>query len=149
MRPPVSQRSQPARVNANVLTRRGVLLVEAMLSAVVIAVGLTFITRALGSQLKALQRVEEYAILRNLAQQALRTMEVDLQAGNPPRDPHDDGFFGEPYEDYQWKLSTTELKDQDPVPPLAVSRVTLSVQRTEPPAATYSVQTVWPESLVP
>src|SRR3990167_4324566 len=122
MRPPASQRSDPARVNANVLTRRGVLLVEAMLSAVVIAVGLTFITQALGSQLKALQRVEEYAILRDLAQQALRTMEVDLQAGNKPRGPHE-GFFGEPYEDYQLELSTTKLEDPNLPLTLTVYRV--------------------------
>ncbi|MBI4004212.1 MAG: hypothetical protein HY353_04240 [Candidatus Omnitrophica bacterium] len=121
------------------------LLVEAVLSAVVIAVGLTFITRALGSQLKALQRVEEYAVLVDLAQQALRTMEVDLQAGKSPRGPHE-GSFGDPYQDYQWKLSATELEDPDL--PLEVSRVTLSVARSDHPTATYSVQTVWP-TLVP
>ena len=112
-----------------------------MLSAVVIAVGLAFITRALGSQLKALQRVEEYAVLRDLAQQALRTMEVDLQAGKLPRGPHE-GSFGEPYQDYQWKFSTTELEDPDL--PLEMSRVTLSVTRSDPPGPTYSVQAIWP-----
>lgn len=122
------------------------LLVEAVLSAVVIAVGLTFITRALGSQLKALQRVEEYAVLVDLAQRALRTMEVDVQAGKPPRGPQE-GFFGDPYQGYQWKLSAIELEDLDP--PLEVSRVTLSVTRSDRPSATYSVQAVWPTSVVP
>ena len=137
------------RARRSFLTRRrehGVLLVEAVLSAVVIAVGLAFITRALGGQLKALQRVEEYAVLMEVAQQALRTMEVDLQVGKSPRGPHE-GSFGEPYQDYQWKLSTTELEDPDL--PLEMSRVTLSVQRADPPSPSYSVQTVCPSSLVP
>src|SRR3989338_4171041 len=116
MPPQASQCCPPRR------PERGVLLVEAMLSAVVIAVGLTFITRALGSQLKALQRVEEYAILRNLAQQALRTMEVDLQAGNKPRGPQG-GSLVERDQDYEWKLSTTALENPDL--PLEMSRVTL------------------------
>ena len=119
---------------------------EAVLSAVVIAVGLAFITRALGSQLKALQRVEEYAVLTELAQQAMRTMEVDVQAGKPPRGPQD-GSFDEPYQAYRWKLSAIEIEDLDL--PLDVSRVTLSVQRTDRPSATYSVQAVWPSSVVP
>src|SRR3989338_10892774 len=123
---------------------QGVLLVEAALSGVVIAVGLTFITRALGSQLKALQRVEEYAVLVELAQQAMRTMEVDVQAGKPPRGPQD-GSFDEPYQVYQWALSAAALDVRDP--PFEMSRVTLSVHRADRPAASYSVQTVWPESL--
>lgn len=125
---------------------RGALLVEAVLSAVVIAVGLTFITRALGSQLNALQRVEEYAVLMELGQQAMRMLEVDVQTGKPPRGPHE-GSFDEPYQAYQWKRSATELEDPDL--PLTVSRVTLSVRRSDHPGATYSVQAVWPSSLVP
>ena len=119
---------------------------EAVLSAVVIAVGLAFITRALGSQLQALQRVEEYAVLVELAQQALRTMEVDVQAGKPPRGPQD-GSFDEPYQAYRWALSAATLDVPDL--PFEVRHVTLSVQRTDRPSATYSVQAVWPESLVP
>src|SRR3989338_1306858 len=140
MPPPASRCFPPRR------PERGVLLVEAALSAVVIAVGLTFITRALGSQLKALQRVEEYAVLRDVAQQALRTMEVDVQAGKPPRGPQD-GFFDAPYQTYQWALSATALDDRDL--PFEMSRVTLSVHRADRSSATYSVQAVWPTSVVP
>jgi len=120
--------------------------VEAGLSAVVIAVGLVFITRALGSQLKALQRVEEYAVLTDLAQHALRTMDVDVQAGKPSRGPQD-GSFDEPYQAYQWALSATALDDRDL--PFEMSRVTLSVQRTDRPASTFSVHAIWPTALVP
>src|SRR3989338_6845843 len=125
---------------------QGVLLVEAVLSAVVIAVGLTFITRALGSQLRALQRVEEYAVLTELSQQAMRTMEVDVQAGKPPRGPQD-GSFDAPYQAYQWALSAAALDDRDL--PFEMSRVTLSVHSADRPSATYSVQAVWPSSVVP
>ena len=124
---------------------QGVLLVEAVLSAVVIAVGLTFITRALGSQLRALQRVEEYAVLTELSQQAMRTMEVDVQAGKPPRGPRQ-GSFDDPYQGYQWELTAAGLEDRDL--PFEVSRVTLSVERSDHPATTYSVNAVWPSSLV-
>src|SRR3989338_4550956 len=136
--PPPANRCFPPR-----RPERGVLLVEAALSGVVIAVGLTFITRALGSQLKALQRVEEYAVLVELAQQALRTMEVDVQVGKPPRGPQD-GSFDEPYQAYQWALSATPLDDL--TLPIPASRVTLSVHRTDPPGSSYSVQAVWPTS---
>jgi len=125
---------------------QGVLLVEAVLSAVVIAVGLTFITRALGSQLKALQRVEEYAVLTNLAQRALRTREADVQASRSLSGLRD-GAFEAPYAAYQWTISAAALETPD----LAVraSRVTLSVHRSDPPGPTYSVQMVWPSDFVP
>jgi len=123
-----------------------VLLVEAVLSAVVIAVGLAFITRALGSQLKALQRVEEYAVLVELAQQAMRTKEADVQAGRPPRGGRE-GAFQEPYTAYQWTLSAAALDEPDLA--VSASRVTLSVFRVDHPASKFSVQAVWPTSLVP
>ena len=126
---------QPAKRFSPQHPERGVLLVEAVLSAVVIAVGLVFITRALSSQLKALQRVEEYAVLAELAQQAMRTMEVDVQAGKQPRGLQDGGF--------QWALSAAALENPD------ISRVTLSVHRTDAPGPAYTVQAVWPSSLVP
>ena len=119
---------------------------EAVLSAVVIAVGLAFITRALGSQLNALQRVEEYAVLAELAQQAMRTHEAQVQAGRPPRGPRE-GAFHEPYAAYEWTLSAAELDDLDLAVP--ASRVTLSVFRADRPASRYAVQAVWPTSLVP
>ena len=141
MPPPASRHFPPRHLE------RGVLLVEAVLSAVVIAVGLTFITRALGSQLKALQRVEEYAVLTELAQQAMRTMEVDVQASKLPRGPQD-GSFDAPYQTYQWALSAAALDGRDL--PFEMSRVTLSVHRADRrPASRFSVQAVWPSTLVP
>ena len=47
-------------------SRRGLLLVEAVLAAVVIAVGLVFISRGLAGQLRALRTVEEYDTLLSL-----------------------------------------------------------------------------------
>src|SRR3989338_3165955 len=139
MPPQASQCCPPRR------PERGVLLVEAVLSAVVIAVGLTFITRALGSQLKALRRVEEYAVLTNLAQRALRTREAEVQASRQPSGLRD-GAFEKPYPAYpayQWTLSAAALENPD------LARVTLSVRRSDPPGPTYSVQVIWPSDFVP
>ena len=139
--PPRASRCCPLR-----RPERGVLLVEAVLSAVVIAVGLSFITRALGGQLKALQGIEEYTVLAELAQQAMRTHEAQVQAGQLPRGLRE-GTFGEPYAAYEWTLSAAALNDPDLAVP--VSRVTLSVRRSDHPASRFSVQAVWPTSLVP
>ena len=125
---------------------RGVLLVEAVLSAVVIAVGLSFITRALGGQLKALQGIEEYAVLAELAQQIMRTHEAQVQDGRVPRGPRE-GVFHEPYAAYEWTLNAAALDDPDLAVP--ASRVTLSVRRSDHPSSRFSVQAVWPTSLVP
>ena len=58
-------------------SRRGLLLVEAVLSAVVIGVGLSFITRGLASQLRALRSVEEYDTLLSLARSTLQELEAN------------------------------------------------------------------------
>ena len=81
MRPPASQRSHPARLKANSPNQRGVLLVEAVLSAVVIAVGLTFITRALGSNEKDDKAIEEaFKMLRGFKQHVRNFFSDPVQA---------------------------------------------------------------------
>jgi len=125
--------------------------VEAVLSAVVIAVGLSFITRALGGQLKALQGIEEYAVLAELAQRTMRLCEADVQDGRQPRGLRE-GTFHEPYAAYEWTMSAAELSAIELSAPdltVPVSRVTLSVRRSDHPSSKFSVQAVWPTSLVP
>jgi len=127
-------------------SRQGLLLVEAGLAAVVIAVGLTFITRSLSSQLNALRTVEDYATLTQLAQATLLEMERDVQAGRPPSRARE-GTFNEPNEGYEWTLSAAELTEPHPATPCRVVRLT--VRRADRPASTVVLRAVWPSHLVP
>jgi hypothetical protein len=56
-------------------SRQGLLLVEASLSAVIIAVGLVFIARGLSTQLKALRTIEAYGGLTAAAESQLFALE--------------------------------------------------------------------------
>ena len=62
---------------------RGFLLMEAILSAVVIATGLVMISRALSHQLGAIRAVEQYDGLLPLAQRKLAEWEMQRLRGGP------------------------------------------------------------------
>ena len=100
---------------------RGLLLVEAVLSAVVIATGLIFISRGLSGQLKALRTTEAYDVLLSLASGKLLELEGDRLA-RPSRGAPMDGTFPDPYADYHWGLVATprdgplDLKDNANTP---------------------------------
>ena len=124
-------------------SRRGLLLVEAVLSAVVIAVGLVFISRALASPLKALRTIEEYDTLLVLAPSQL--LEWEARRSTPTTL---EGTFQKPYEAYRWTLKATlregpdDLKAQDGTP--LTSSVTFTVQRGDRPGSTVRLRAVWP-----
>jgi len=127
-------------------SRRGILLVEAVLCAVVIAVGLTFITRSLSNQLKALHTLEEYATLTQLAQTVFLELERDVQASQAPqRAPT--GAFDQPYSAYQWTLTAQTVTEEGAAVPLSLVR--LSVNRADVTAFTVVLQAIWPSDLVP
>lgn len=65
-------------------SRRGLLLVEAVLSAVVIATGLALISRGLGNQLKAIRTVQEYEGLLHVARGKLLTLEAERLSSMAP-----------------------------------------------------------------
>ena len=129
-------------------SRRGLLLVEAVLSAVVIAVGLVFISRALASPLKALRTVEEYDTLLMLAPTQL--LEWEAKRSTPAVL---QGAFQKPYEDYRWTLKATprdgpnDLKAQNGTP--LTSTVTFTVQRGDRPGSAVRLQAVWPSEWIP
>ncbi len=83
-------------------SQQGLLLVEAVLSAVVIAVGLVFISRSLGGQLRALSTVEAYDTLLLLAQSKLAELEGWGLKQQPIPSQQLRGSFGEPYGGYRW-----------------------------------------------
>ena len=131
---------------------RGLLLVEAVLSAVVIAVGLVFISRGLSGQLKALRMTEEREVLCSLAGGKLLELESDRLA----RASHGaamEGAFPDPYADYHWVLVATprqgqfDLKDKDSTP--LTSDVVLTVARRDAPASSVTLRAIWPAAWVP
>ena len=130
-------------------SRQGLLLVEAVLAAVVIAVGLVFISRSLSSQLKALRSVEEYDTLASLAQGKLRELEAKLLArslGEQDRQ----GVFEAPYAGYRWAVSARVREEpRDPTGDPLMKDVMLSVERAEPPPFAFQLTAVWPASWVP
>lgn len=127
-------------------SQRGLLLVEAVISAVVIAVGLVSISRALSSQLKALRSVGDYAVMARLAQGLLTELERSVQAGQPPQRARN-GTFEPPEAVYEWTLETRAPESQTTAVPVTV--VTLSVRRAEGPSSTVSVRALWPSDRVP
>lgn len=137
---------RPARFSS----RSGLLLVEAVLSAVVIAVGLVFITRGLASQLKAVRTLEERETLLALARWKLTELESGFLFGRP-LPPDLQGEFAEPFQAYQWSLAFDPRKDltdtQDGTS--LASDVTLTVTREEPPSSSVTLGAVWLKSWLP
>ena len=125
---------------------RGALLVEAVISAVVITVGLVGVSRALSAQLQGLESVEGYAVTTELAQRLAAELERPVQAGVPPSVERS-GTFESPYDAYGWQLSAEPLEAASTG--VLVSRVTITIRAEEGRGAAWSVDTVWPSELVP
>ncbi len=130
-------------------SRQGLLLVEAVLSAVVIAVGLVLISRGLSSQLRALHSLEEYDILLPLAQGKLLEFESKLLANRPLQTEEQSGTFSEPFEQYQWSIASPgEVLDTQG--DVIAKRLVLSVERRDQKSAVVSLTALWPpEEWVP
>ncbi len=149
-------------------SQRGLLLVEAVLSAVVIAAGLVFISRGLTSQLKALRAIDEYETLRSLAHGKLLELEAERLSGTPPTEERAGGSFGIPSETasgtaYQWKVVAVRRAelDTDSYGQPLFSEVTLTVRQAPPPndvvggqagadrSPTVTLSAIWPTDWIP
>lgn len=142
-------------------SQRGLLLVEAGLCAVVIAVGLVFISRGLTNQLKALRTVDEYETLLSLAHGKLSELEAQRlrPGGIPPPPERPEGSFES---EYEWTVAAVRREDLDVNEdgrPL-FSNITLTVRsapvgqetamgRSEPRSSTVSLSAIWPTDWVP
>ncbi len=124
-------------------SRQGLLLVEAVLSAVLIGVGLIFISRGLGGQLQALARVTEQDRLIALANSKLAELEGAMAFGHAPLSGQ--GSFGAPDEAYRWAVRAVPRQEEEGEPPAC--EVTLSVSREG--ASTVSMTAVWPAEWIP
>ena len=138
MKPPAVWRSQ-----------QGLLLVEAVLSAVIIAVGLVFISRGLSSQLNAIRTIQEHHTLLSLAQGKLVELESEASSGRPLPTTLSGGF-DEPYGEYRWSAATAardEFKDQ--VGRSLLSDVLVTVAHDRPPAASVQLGAIWLKDWLP
>ena len=131
------------RPPAKLTSPLGLLLVEAILSSIAIAVGLVFISRGLSSQLKALRTVEEYETLLSLAGRKLT--EFETQRSLPA---NLTGTFQDPFEAYGWTATAT-LRDgpddpQDQAGNPLIGDLIVAVQRDTPPSSAVRLRAVWP-----
>ena len=122
----------------------GLLLIEAVLAAVVIATGLVFVSRSLGGELNAVHSIEQYQILASLGQSKLAQLQTQALGGMPLTTGDLRGSFDAPYENYRWELTTQPRGDIiAPDGTSAASDVTLTVSRTEGRPASFSLYAVW------
>ncbi len=135
--------AQPAKWRS----QQGLLLVEAVLAAVVIAVGLVFVTRGFSSHVRALGAIEAYDTLVPLARGKLVELEAsrlytpDVSSDDPA------GTFAAPYAAYEWKVSAALREEPGGESPTSV--VAVRVWRTAPPSRQVRLSTVWPTDEVP
>lgn len=125
---------------------RGLLLVEAVLSAAVIAVGLVFISRGLSGQLRALRAVEEHETLLALAHRKLLELETVRSAARPVP-PNREGLFAPPDDGTRWAMSAAAREEEEPGDPLA--DITVTVKRAAMPSTAVSLSAVWRADQVP
>ena len=119
----------------------GFLLVEATLTAAVIAVGLVMVTRAVASSLSGVGRLEAIGQLMPMAQSQLDRLEADAQQapltslqGNLP----------DPSSAYRWKLEPSAF-EVDTITKGAMCAMTLTIERPQGPP-NYRLKTVWPST---
>ena len=135
---------QPATLN---LRQRGFLLAEAMLTAVVIAVGLIFISRGIAGSLQVLSRLQQTETFLRLADSALNRLETQAQRFH--LSPRLEGLFDPPDESYQWTLTTEPMQlGLAGIHDDAFRAVTLTVHRLEAPQPAVRVKTIWPASWI-
>ena len=127
-------------------SQRGLLLVEAILSAIIVAVGLVFVSRALSSELKALQVVEESAAVSSVASNMLRELDGLVQIGQAPATKRE-GTFDSPNAGYRWVLSAGPLDTGEPEPRYGIVRLT--IRRVRDDAVVTMMRALWPMAFVP
>jgi hypothetical protein len=130
-------------------SRRGLLLVEASLSAAVIAVGLVLVSRSLAGPLRALRTIEEREALLSLARERLIELDARAASGGPlPAETQ--GTFEPPDDAYAWNLRThpaAETTGADGEP--AVTEVLVSVKRLSGGSSAVSLSGLWSTDRVP
>jgi len=123
------------------------LLIEATLTVLLVAVGLTVISQAVASNLKALSRIQEINLLLRLAESMLNELETVVQHGHPVS--QCTGTFDHPNNSYQWTLSSGPIRLQAGATPLDdVRSVTLTISRINASAPAVRLNTIWPSEWI-
>lgn len=139
MRQPAKHASRPRPKRS----KRGALIVEAALAAVIIGVALTYITRGLGGQLRALTVTGEQETLLMLARNVLVELEAQRMAGGRPSRLRQ-GTFEPPHETYEWSLTAVPQKA---FLDFEASRILVVARQESGPSVELS--SVWPTAWVP
>lgn len=129
-------------------TSQGFLLVEAVLAAAVIAVGLVFITRGLSGQLRALQSIEHHERLLALAHRKLLELEIARTLGRSVS-LEDRGRFPEPDTDVVWSISAIRRPSEGDGARPPLSDIHLVVEHAEAPSTVLHLTAVWHADDVP
>lgn len=126
------------------LSQRAFLLLEATVTAAVIAVGLVFISRGMGTSLKTLSSLQRYDRLLRLAESELNELSAQAQAGIAmPREGTLDGAD----HDVTWELAVEGVTSKE-IPPAigsVVCDVTLSVHPAQAATPLVRLATIWPK----
>jgi hypothetical protein len=118
-----------------------------VLSAVVIAAGLVFVTRGLGGQLRALDSVRSYDILSALAHDQLGALEARVLSGTEAPVLPSQGGFEEPYQAYRWSVDAAAREPDETG--MVLSDVALTVSEGGEGARSLTIAAVWPVERVP
>ncbi len=130
--------------------QQGALLIEAVISAVVIATGLVLISRNVGTQLKTAASVTVSETLLGVARDLLVEMETRqleaLARSGEPLELEGDGRREVDGIAYDWTLSVQDGPDDGTE--LSMRRLTVRVRLPEGGAAA-ALSAIWPASWVP
>ena len=118
------------RALAPLLRLRGFSLVEALVSLVICTIAIAALVRATGSAVRAAMTGETYNNAILLAETKLS----DVRADGPSFYTDEEGEFDPPYEDFRWRVATSEFID---TPGL----YTVVVEITLPDDGTYTITT--------
>ena len=126
---------------------RGFLLIEAALTAVIIAVGLVLIMRGLGGSLAALARLQQREVLVRLAESTMNQRETEAQQFGVA--PSQDVSCDAPFERYHWTLSAERVRGAPGgVSPDDVRLVTVTVAHAGKPNGLVQLQAIWPKDWI-
>ncbi len=129
---------------------KGLLLVEAVLAATIIAVGLVSISRGLGSQLQAIQRVEAHDGAVAVAHARLLELEALGVSGIVPLPSPQEGDLQEAGREYRWTIRAVLREDvKDSAGRQVAADVTITVKGQGRGVASARLTTVWPSAWIP
>ena len=127
--------------------RRAFLLVEATLTAAVIAIGLVAVTRGMSASLTTLTRLQQYDHLLRLAESKLHELEVLAPQGQAIQ--AQEQSFDAPDQAYRWTVRVRPVSLQSAgVPDDTVRAVDLMASAADHPTPVVALHVLWPKEWV-